>query len=837
MVEPSAGARIEGKQMGKSKDVALLGLAWLVGCSGSGGSGSTVGSTGGRSDDGLPGGAVVGLLELAAPGQAEFLLQGTMPLPPGVVFADDALEPFSVLQANGRVAETQVEVVSRYADEQDGVDVVELIAKVRRPSGAHEGDRIRYEVAWDPHPSEPLSLKPELRSFFSAPGALELRCADAFGNEYSADLFRDAREQTGEAHAIRRGQLVREIRTHEILLPVDPQGGAQGTMPHMMGVHAYITHYAREDFFTLDLHVHNGMCGHDQETPIDDALQKIYFDSLDLRVPQGWHVVQAFDDPFRGGAQTEGGWRVYPLVKKFANGRMHVMPRQSQFWRRLVVTKNGARERAKTILRKENLAFCRAGTAPSGEAYYSWWNPETARYYPQSHRLPSLDHVGLEGLRAELAGEFNQVRGRVSSGEPGAYPFMSGVLGWAHPWGSQYGGDVGGGEIFLYDGVTTAASGSNDGYRLAQLMGRLYIDRQPTALYDVDGRPTRVMDWLHEQGNHGPWVPMYFFLRPFLPDSDPFGFNQAPTFQTDYVTSAGLAPLYDGDLSGYMPIDFQHWIRYTRHLKTLAWLGNDSMAKDELEMAAELFRLSFHEFRNSNYDHIQNSGLLAKMIHVADRPGQGVDIGRGESWGLDAALAAYATGTDEFRERYYPWFKKVMDVVVEGQSTCTGCIMSSPKDSILGGLYRVRQSYETAITENMIRGLKETVFAGHSENRSNALDQVIAKSVYASVSPTYWNAGAAAPWQYVAVAPIAGEQVPYCDDIPSNGYSETVDRYQYWSSFAYAYEVTGDEHFLNCASQMEGGAGLLDEMLAEGIDNIGNRAGLLALMQTLNGMN
>jgi hypothetical protein len=254
-------------------------------------------------------------------------------------------------------------------------------------------------------------------------------------------------------------------------------------------------------------------------------------------------------------------------------------------------------------------------------------------------------------------------------------------------------------------------------------------------------------------------------------------------------------------------------------------------------MAAELFRLSFHEHRNSNYNHIQGSGLLSKIKRVSQYPGQGLGFGRGESWGIDAALSAYAMGDDTFRERYYPWFKKIGDVLRDGQAECTGCIMAAYKDSILNGQYRVRQSYETAITENAVRGMTKTVFEGKNPNRTQQLEQVLTKSVYASLSPTFWNSDANAPYQYVAVGPASSSEPLFCEDVPGDGRSTYIDRYQYWSSFAYAYELTGDELFLTRAAQMQGGSNLFNEALDEGTDNLGNRAALLALLQSLNGMN
>jgi hypothetical protein len=36
---------------------------------------------------------------------------------------------------------------------------------------------------------------------------------------------------------------------------------------------------------------------------------------------------------------------------------------------------------------------------------WSWWNPHTARWFPQSQRLPSLGHVGAPEIKAKLAAD------------------------------------------------------------------------------------------------------------------------------------------------------------------------------------------------------------------------------------------------------------------------------------------------------------------------------------------------------------------------------------------------------------------------------------------------
>ncbi|MFT5052899.1 MAG: hypothetical protein ACI8QZ_004337 [Chlamydiales bacterium] len=809
---------------GEASGSSSLGLAPTAGASIDEDGAGTVEAT-------VASGPVVATLELEAPGSVSFILRATMPVPPGTLGASDQEAPFSVLNADGLVAPTQVEIVSMYADTRQGADVVELIARVSRPLDSSPGSRVRFDVARNPHAAKDLRLLPSVRNFFDGADRLILQTRDVFGNLYTADLFHDVKSMTGEAKVQRKGELVKEFMTHEIMLPRAPDEGAQGTMPHMMGVHSFIRFYEGEEYFALDLHVHNGLSGLDKNDPADDALMDIYFDSLELRLPQGWRVLEAFDTPFGGPGRDQAPHRVYPLVRAQGNGNMHMMPRQSRMVRRLVVAPAERQGRAREVVEERHQAFCVAGTTPTGADNFSWWNPLTARYYPQNHRLPSLDHVGLAAIRQQHRDDLGQIMAQVASGSAGLYPLTEPMLGWAHPWGVAYGGMTGGDEIWLYDGIETAAASSNAGYRRAQLVSRLYIDREPIALFNKDGQPTRDIDWLRPEGINGPYMPMYFTLTPKLPDNDPFGFNDAPVFQTQAVLQTGRRPGYADRLTAFKPVDFQHFVRYTRNLKTLTWLGNDSLSKLELQLDAELFRLGFHMYPNSNYNHIQNSGLLARTLFVDAYPNQGIGFGRGESWALDAAMAAYATGSTEFRERYYPWFEIVADLVENGQSDCSGIIQAWQSTNYLGSQYRLRQSYETAITENMLRSLTETVFRSEDDERAERVEQIMVRSARGNTRAPYWSPTEHAPWNFMAVGPFDNEAPLYCGDVPEGAHSPNFDRNQYWSSLAYAFEISGDELFVFRAAEMAGGGDLYNHVISGGLGNLGNMAALIALMQ------
>jgi hypothetical protein len=378
--------------------------------------------------------------------------------------------------------------------------------------------------------------------------------------------------------------------------------------------------------------------------------------------------------------------------------------------------------------------------APTGQANLSWWNDLSARYFPQHHRLPRLDHVGLADMRSDLSGDFEFYAEHVKNGTMPGYPIVTPALGWAQPWGVKYGGMTGGDEVVFYDGLEVASSGSQECYKLAQLVSRMYVDRERTALYNADGEPTDVDDWLiHSDGKD--YMPMDFFLLPIIPDQDIFGFSEAPTFQTEAVIAQGKVPTYQEELLSYMAIDFQHYIRYTHAHKVLAWLGNDAIAKLEISMAASCFHLGFHQYWVNWFGHVTQSALVSSISYVDDHPGWGVGFGRGQGWGTDAAVAAYAFADDHQREMYYPWFEAIVDMLEKAQADCSGIIQATPSFKYV---YRVMQSFEVSIIENMLYGLRTTVFEGRDAARAEQVAQILEKSFQAQ-SVIVWRDSTRAP--------------------------------------------------------------------------------------------
>lgn len=772
------------------------------------------------------------VLGVEAPQQSSFILHGTVPVPPDTFPRPDGLVPFSVRNSDGSLVPTQVEQVTQYPDGARGAAVVEILARVDVPPGVVPGGQVQYAIVEDPHPEGPTSIDPEVASLLKSPGSLILVANDAMGNRYRLDLTSPLHSpaQGSTIKILKKGEKEVQLRTHGVLTPVGNNLGApNGALPHLFGVHAYITVREGEKVVSVDLRVHNGLSGLDKSDPSDDALSTIYFKSLNLYVKNGWRLLHDVDTPSQGAPSQAGSWTAYPLIAPNTDGTVHFMPQQGQLNRRLAVARIGHDALARSILDKQGLGFVRRTNVPGGAQAWSWWNDATANYWPQRHKLPRLDHIPVSTIDSKLNGEYWNVYGSLQSGNSGGFPIVSPALGWAHPYGIAYGGQTGGTEINLYDGMRTAEIGSRLGYRMTEMTSRMYADRMPFQLWNKSGEPVSVNDVLVNAGGvlH---VPMNFFLR-LIGTPDPFGFNQAPQYQIDFVNNSGLKPAYEPALAGYDPIDFQHYVRVLRNLKILAWLGNDALAKDDILHAAEIFRLSYHEYPKAPNGNYQSSGLLSALTFAGSFPDRGLPFGRGEAWGLDACVAAYALDSGLFRSRSYDWMGKIVDLVAQGQVPCSGFIQAKKVNGWLGGQWRTRSSPEQAIIENALWGLRSSVYLGQNPGRANQVAALVRNSAYSMIGPLAWAPQHQAPWFLVAVTPLDLAQVPYCTSLPSGGGGNGPDAFQTWSTFAYGYQLSGDAAFLQKAKDMTFAPNLLTWLEGEQLDNLWNWAALMASLQ------
>jgi hypothetical protein len=783
-------------------------------------------------------------VEVVLPPEPRFVLRATVPLPKNLHGGASGNARLGFALDGGDAIPAQIETVARYPRQQDGASVIELVARVDRPDGVAAGQRHVYsvvvldapvtppQVPADPAGAlvqGPLDLPGAVNTLLGNPANVSLFARDAFGHEYRFDVLGPQSHKKVLKHGYHHAQ----IKSSGELRPVSPVSGSTGTLPHLFGAQTYVSTLSGEPVVLLDLRVHNAHTGGSGTT----ALREVYFDELVLRVPSGFTVLQDFPDPKSGVTSSGGGWTRFSVVTPEAGGKLHVLPRQSQFHRRLAIAPTAVADRARRLLDGEGLGFVQRGKDGSGADLYSWWAIGTTRWFPQSFQLPSLAHVNVQTLRDQFTNELTKIQGAVQSGASlGAYPIETARLGWAHPYGTSYGGMTGGVGIHLFDGVRLVEARALEGRRLARLVHRLNTDRQPNALFRPDGEPIRLEDWLVNSSGLVPHVPFSFYMKP-LGSADPFGLASAPTFQIQAVVAQGRTPDYQSAIASYQPHDLQHLIRYTANAKVLAWLENDSLAKDDLLLQAELFRLSYHPYSNNASGYTDGTGMRADQVFVSQFPGRGADIGRGEGWGFDVASAAYALGSPAMRDAFYPWFQEGAVLLNDAVVPCTGHLLARVNSKMLDGKYRASQTYEDAILYNSVRGIVESVFRGRSAPHTSMLEQVLGSGFTSFIGPLKWaSAPYVGPRHIYAIGPTNPSLGIWCSAAsqPADGSTQTVDNYQSWSMFGYAYDATKNGIYLTRASQMVAGD-LLTEMLAAGAANVENRAALLAVVQRLNG--
>ncbi|MFT5733322.1 MAG: hypothetical protein ACJAZN_001613 [Planctomycetota bacterium] len=787
-------------------------------------------------------GRVVAKISIIAPEERSFILEATLPVPPGTFLEGQVSTPLA-LEIDDHEVTTQIEVVSWYPDPEDGADVIELIGRVRRPNDKEPGDEIEFNVIRARQAPQPFILSSQVEQLLTTPGAIRLTANDLHGNGYTADLLAKVRAGDLSVTSPRRGTFIRESRSHELMVPDAGAGsGSSAPYPHLLGVHVFARSYAHQDFLALDLTLHNGVFGK-SASPLDDAICDAYFDSLDIHLPTGWTMAWAIENAAYGDPRSEPAGFVQSILRPLRYGQFHNVPQQAQFNRRLIIARGAtALARGQRILTRQTRGYCVPSDTPPNQItdpeneLWSWWNPITSRFLTSNTRLPVLTHITRSAVIAELQTEYDIVHDQVRTGREGGYPMTFPALGWAHPWGVQYGGMSGGDEIQMLPGIREAWARHPVALRLLEQHSKAYIDRQANAIYQLDGTPPILEEHIQLEGTANEYVDGYFYLKPAYSDNY-FGFNQADWSMAETAYLTARVPYYEKDLKDFRPIDFAHHTRYLNPQLGLVWLANDSLAKLQLEMTSSAFRFSFHKYDNSFYNSIQGTGLLRRMLDVSAYPGRGASFGRPEAWALVGSIAHYVTTRDmPKRARMRTWLEDVARTAAAGQSACTGNPTAVAIGKAFKGAYHARQSFEVGFMLNAAHSLRTSVLDGIRPGLAAMMQDYVIQGAYSTVRAPFWNTQANAQYRVIAVRPRFLHLPEFCFTIPANGYQESpyFDRTTAMAAWAYAFEATGDGIFLQRAVEALGQSGnALVELENYGTFLLYEMAPLLSTLQAL----
>ncbi|MDP6761518.1 MAG: hypothetical protein QF860_01460 [Planctomycetota bacterium] len=691
-----------------------------------------------------PDGPVLARVELAAPSAPSFLLRATIPIPRGVL--DGPLAPLGLRRAGdeGEARVAQVEVVTRRADGTP--EVIEVVAAMELSEDDRASGRLRYELVGRatgaPPPRRPDGLAALLDP--EQGGRLALRARDVHGHAYRCDLLAEVDEGgVGSRRIDADGPYLRRWRVAGVLLPVEPSADAPAPggqpLPHMMGVHAYLTRRRGDRALSVDLRVHNGTsAGRRAARRGEEPVGTLYWRELELLVPQGWKVLPEVRDPFFGAPREEDGARIYPIVAAHAGEALHMMPPQAQLLRRLVLVRGGEEAAGRRRLAREGLAFC-----VHDHRAFSWANPATQAYFPQRDLVGSMDWFrrgadrGKGALRRVEDLRLVRLLRQLEEGAGGEPPGRFEAMGWAHPLFLPQEGAHGGEGIRFLEGHRAIGGASASSYRILELHHRMNASRQAEALYDRRGEPLGYPEWADAEGA------LDFDFRTYGRTAPPefrqhCGGGPPPGEQVRWVLSEGLRPPYDrggghaaegklstsdGDLVRWMCHDTQHLVRYTKQTKALQWLGNDPLARDDLRLGAELFRLWFHE---GSSPHPDGSAVTLRHLEAlaAAHPRQGLPVSRGHAWGIDAFCAAWAAADDDWRERHRGWIERVADLLVAGANPGGIVIRSDNPPLLQNPRYEGAHAFQSEILLLAVRSLIESVFRGVDTERTEALEDL-----------------------------------------------------------------------------------------------------------------
>ena len=793
----------------------------------------------------------VARLELVVPAKPRVLLHGTFPVPKGTYPLADRSTPFAVLNHDpaATLVPAQVEIVSRYPTGE--ADVVEIFAPVDFSPEDKPGTFASFRIVPSTSKQAKAPKVPKIVDRLLARNSrmdFGVRARDVHGNLYWADLSADPSDPGyGSLAILKTGPYIRQRRVYATMVQIGTPSTAGAPLPHLFGVHAYITEKAGQNEVDLDLRVNNGaVSGSRAPDALEEPLGIVYFRTIQLVLPAGWTAVSQVTDPSLGAPRVEGAKAkqvtVIPLVLPFQDGRLHMMGPQAQFERRFVLMPTGAAKNARIPGAPKGPA--KAGTRPladpsffdpglafnaRGKDLWSWFDPDTARYFPQRDLLATFDLVSANGvtgrrlLRTRFARELGDLREALATGLAKGYYVVSGSLGWAHPWWVQQQGSRGGDGISTFEGHYSVATASREQIDALSLLHRMNVCRQPQAAYDRTGEPVGYHAWLDADGR----IPFEFRLSDgsrMPPFRLPCAGGPPASEQVRAVVETGLRPPYDlGDpfepdgavperadcLLAWMPHDGEHYVRYTKQPKALVWLVNDSMAKDDLILAAETYRLARHESPRAGK---ADSGgrTLADLEEIARaHPHEGLPVGREDAWGIDAMCAAYSVADPEWRSRNAAWFGRMSKLLLDGAMP-SGLVQRFVDDQLFGhARYAATQTFESLFLIHAMRCMNESVFRGVDDDRREDLERLAVQAVdYLFFGPAWgrvansWQPYPANPTVYlqgprqaIAVAlnddyatpPFSAKDMDY---LPPEALGLGVEWYHPWAALSYAHQIT-----------------------------------------------
>ncbi len=728
-------------------------------------------------------------------------VRGTVPVPDGFQLEGAGLALNDVFWEGPKLV--QVETVTR--GPRGAPEVIEILAHMpggRPPSRWAEVVSTKGLAAPNDQPAPHTVFR----------DAIRLRAIDAKGASYTAEL-----RPGGKGHdslvTLKSGFIHRQDRHAAVLMPDSPE---EALHPHLFGVHAYLGNWGDDKYLTLDLRVHNGLIGPNATRDGPEApVGPLYFEHLELQLPKGWGATADVRDPALGELElTESGARIQ-IVKSLGGELLHMVPPGGRFHRRLALymtDEAASKERAVGHLNGEGAATC----APSQDKW-SWSNPKTARYFPHRQLIPELSYFkgdGDEESKRILRGKPLPLEQHIVAGVGGAGLLKSPALGWAHPWFRSSPGSHGGEGVTFLEGLRCLGTPySSWELKNLALRHRANCSRQPTASWRSNGEPTKVEDWLEEDQ-----LPFQFHLvsraaltslrlpcdggtKPLPELFEHVAPERRPPYdQSDAWDEGGSRPSDPEDLVTWQPHDGAHLIRFTSHAKALAWLTNDSLAKDALAHEAERVRFALPTVESP----APPMTTVRQLLDYAEtHPKNGLPIGREFGWALDTVAAAYSLGSDEDRSRLGPWLVEACSAVALATPSSGVVIRNTTSARPKDRTHATAHAFQAAILQLGLRSATRSCLEGVHDDLAQALDRALLECVetlyYSPIfsQPSdltkHWpNAPElSGPRWIFPVAPLGWDLPPFNpgDPLPANSFDGGVECHYSYALLAWAHEL------------------------------------------------
>ena len=709
------------------------------------------------------------------------IVRGCLPLP------RDYEKPVAALalRDGAEVLPTQVSVLSTYAgsDERYPVgrpEVVQLAAEVDLPAGGFK----EFDVV-----EAPVRV---LSEWLPAKAPVVVEAVDCFGNRYRASVL----DPKGLIETRQDGHVLTEKVYQSVLTPVAAAPAGKPALSKFLRIRAYETTYAGKQYTSLALMIHNGS--------VEDPNGDVYYRSLRVGVGEGAAVAvwrKNFSPAAEAEPVVEDGTTWLACPPPDPGGKLFVVPDGSAAVVRMTVFAPGAEKEARQFN-----DFAPIFVPVPSQELFSWSNYATARYGAGKYPMP-LD-LGANALQAADAVVSSRM-GNPTLGpdvlvylrqNPGA---PSRTLGHALPAGTSYGGKTGGDGILYVFGAEAAVTGHHDLIKLHVLLADRHWDRQRAHLFHEDGAPYTYgrrlvkdngVTVLDEADSH-------FFRAKHITPADP-----ACQVQADYVKANDLLSPQAQKLLGYMDHDDQHLCRLFDAVAAV-YLACDPLDRDRLVTLAgqTCWKKNIHPLKGKT-----TGGWLSlydAKRKVDAKAGAGVFFGREDGWLMHSLGLGFALSKDkQFRADCVAVAEVDADVCIRAQMPA-GNVQNKPivdkalvksgvpaDTDLPAGSYLVRCWEDAGIVADGARAVTEIL--SDPAHRPLA-DQL--KQAYGGVGR--WSATRG--WNPKCNTPA------FLVIVPGDNPAKTVpvgqpSSFNMGSTFAWYYEVTGDEMFIEKMKAMAG---------------------------------